>query len=96
MNFNLNNKNDQWELSLDIDDSNLLLTLVLTPRSSTRVETSTANQKPIRIIPGPAGIVPAAKLLKQRDILLGRDWAVMSTQEYIKKVVEDEDFKSRS
>ncbi|GKB18294.1 hypothetical protein Tco_0852217 [Tanacetum coccineum] len=77
-------------------DSDLPLTLVLNPRSSTRVETSTANQKPIKIIPVPAGIVPAAKLLKQRDILLGRDGAVMSTQEYIKKLVEDEDFKSMS
>ncbi|GJR40522.1 putative reverse transcriptase domain-containing protein [Tanacetum coccineum] len=42
-----------------------------------------------RIIPDPAGIVQAAKLLKQRDILLGLDGAVMSTQEYMKKVVED-------
>ncbi|GKC74362.1 hypothetical protein Tco_1120245 [Tanacetum coccineum] len=78
---NLNNKNDQWELSLDIDDSDLSLTLVLTPRSSTRVETSIATQKPIRIIPGPAGIVQASKLLKQIDILLGRDGAVMRHRE---------------
>ncbi|GJU04467.1 hypothetical protein Tco_1120897 [Tanacetum coccineum] len=46
------------------------------------------------------GIVQAAKLLKQRDILLGLDGAVISTQEYMKKVVEDvgedEDFKSGS
>ncbi|GJX55335.1 hypothetical protein Tco_0285232 [Tanacetum coccineum] len=52
------------------------------------------------IIPGPAGIVQAAKLLKQRDMLLGMDGDVMSTQEYIKKAVEDvsenEDFKSGS
>ncbi|GKB29474.1 furry homolog-like protein, partial [Tanacetum coccineum] len=48
----------------------------------------------------PAGSVQAANLLKQRDILLGLDGAVMSTQEYMKKVVEDvgedEDFKSGS
>ncbi|GJR79622.1 hypothetical protein Tco_0150407 [Tanacetum coccineum] len=97
MDSNLNNENDQWELSLDIDDSDLRLTLVLTPCSSTRVETSTPTQKPVRIIPGPAGIVQAAKLLKQKDILLGRDGDVISTQEYMKKVVEDvsedEDFK---
>ncbi|GKD10264.1 transposase, MuDR, MULE transposase domain protein [Tanacetum coccineum] len=47
-----------------------------------------------------AGIVQAAKLLKQRDILLGLDGAVISTQEYMNKVVEDvgedEDFKSGS
>nr|GEY46632.1 hypothetical protein [Tanacetum cinerariifolium] len=52
------------------------------------------------IIPGPVGIVQTANLLKQRDILLGWDGAIMSTQEYIKKVVkdvcEDEDFKSGS
>nr|GEU42413.1 hypothetical protein [Tanacetum cinerariifolium] len=52
------------------------------------------------IIPDPAGIVQAAKLLQQRVILLGLDGAVMSTQEYMKKVVkdvgDDEDFKSGS
>ncbi|GJT36462.1 zf-CCHC domain-containing protein [Tanacetum coccineum] len=100
MNYNLNNENDQWELSLDIDNSDLRLTPVLRPSSSTRVETSRSTQNPVRIIPSPAGIVQAAKLLKQRDILLGLDGAVMSTQEYIKKVVEDvgedEDFKSGS
>nr|GEY33673.1 reverse transcriptase domain-containing protein [Tanacetum cinerariifolium] len=41
-----------------------------------------------------------AKLRKQKDVQLGMDEAVMSTQEYIKKVVEDvgddEDFKSGS
>nr|GEX17096.1 hypothetical protein [Tanacetum cinerariifolium] len=76
MNFNLNNKNDQWELSLDIDDFDLRLTPVLTSCSS----------------------IP--KLLKQKDILLGRDGLVMSTKEYTKKVVEDvgenKDFKSGS
>ncbi|GJW90416.1 transposase, MuDR, MULE transposase domain protein [Tanacetum coccineum] len=52
------------------------------------------------IIPGPVGIVQAAKLLKQRDILHGLDGDVMSTQEYMKKVIEDvgkdEDFKNGS
>ncbi|GKB05505.1 nucleolar protein 56-like protein [Tanacetum coccineum] len=66
----------------------------------TRAETSHSTQNPVRIIPGPAGIVQAANLLKQRDILLGLDGAVMSIQEYMKKVVEDvsenEDFKSGS
>ncbi|GJU94679.1 reverse transcriptase zinc-binding domain-containing protein [Tanacetum coccineum] len=39
---------------------------------------------------------PLAKLLKQTDIQDGGEGCVMSTQEYIKKVVEDEDFKSGS
>ncbi|GKC24954.1 hypothetical protein Tco_1027104, partial [Tanacetum coccineum] len=66
--------------------------------SSTRVEPSPSTPNPVRIILGPAGIVQQAKLLKEKDILLGWDGAVMSTQEYMKKVVEDvgddEDFKS--
>ncbi|GJW72852.1 hypothetical protein Tco_0132222 [Tanacetum coccineum] len=85
---------------LDIDDSNLHLTPVLHPSSSTCVEPSPLIPNPVRIIPGHAGIVQAAKLLKQRDMLLGLDGAVMSTQEYMKKFVEDvgedEDFKSGS
>ncbi|GJT54504.1 putative ribonuclease H-like domain-containing protein [Tanacetum coccineum] len=52
----LNNENDQWELSLDIDDSDLRLTPVMRPSSSTRVETSHSTQNPVRIIPGPAVI----------------------------------------
>ncbi|GKD29374.1 zf-CCHC domain-containing protein, partial [Tanacetum coccineum] len=97
MDSSLNNENDQWELSLDIDDSDLRLTPILRPSSSTRVETSPSTH-PVRIIPGHAGVVQAAKLIKQRAILLGLDGTVMSIQEYMKKVVEDvgedEDFKS--
>ncbi|GKB49653.1 ribonuclease H-like domain-containing protein [Tanacetum coccineum] len=52
------------------------------------------------MIPGPASIVQAAKLLKQTDIQEGGEGYVMSTQEYMMKVVEDvgedEDFKSGS
>nr|GEY51600.1 hypothetical protein [Tanacetum cinerariifolium] len=87
-------ENDPWEPSLDINDSDLHLTPVLRPSSSILVEPSPSTPNPVRIIAGPAGIVQAAKLLKQKDILLGLDGAVMSTQEYMKKVVEDEDFKS--
>nr|GEX72082.1 hypothetical protein [Tanacetum cinerariifolium] len=98
MDFNHNNENDPLEPSLDIDDSDLHLTPVLRSSSSTRVEPSPSTPNPVRIIPGPAGIVQAVKLLKQKDILLCLDGAVMSTQEYMRKVVEDvgedEDFKS--
>ncbi|GJW21021.1 hypothetical protein Tco_0031643 [Tanacetum coccineum] len=68
--------------------------------SSPRVEPSPSTPNPVRIVPGLAGIIQQAKLLKERDILFGWDGAVMSTQEYMKKVVEDvgddEDFKSWS
>ncbi|GKE58427.1 hypothetical protein Tco_1497612, partial [Tanacetum coccineum] len=57
--------------------------------SSTRVEPSPSTPNPVRIVPGLAGIIQQAKLLKDKDILLGWDGAVMSTQEYMKKVVED-------
>nr|GEW83719.1 hypothetical protein [Tanacetum cinerariifolium] len=64
----------------------------------TRVEPSPSTSNRVRIILGLAGIVQQAKLLKERDILLGRDGAVMSTQEYMQKVVEDvnedEDFNN--
>ncbi|GJR22326.1 zf-CCHC domain-containing protein [Tanacetum coccineum] len=105
MESNFNNENDLSEFSLGIDDSDFHLTPLLRSSSSTRVEPSPSTPNPVRIIPvriipGPAGIVQQAKLLKERDILLGWDEAVMSTQEYMQKVVEDvdedDDFKSGS
>ncbi|GJR51644.1 hypothetical protein Tco_1402165 [Tanacetum coccineum] len=59
------NVREEW--SCVRDDSDLRLTPVLRPSSSTRVETSPSTQNPVRIIPGHAGIVQTAKLLKQRD-----------------------------
>nr|GEX50177.1 hypothetical protein [Tanacetum cinerariifolium] len=74
MDSDLNIRDDQWKLSLDIADSDLRLTPILRPSINTRVETSPSTQKPDRV--------------------------VKSTQEYIKKVIEDvgedEDFKSGS
>ncbi|GJX71941.1 hypothetical protein Tco_0309112 [Tanacetum coccineum] len=53
-------------------------------------------RKPIRIIPGPVGIVQTAKLCKIADTREGGEESVMSTQEYIRKVIkdvgEDDDF----
>ncbi|GKE45380.1 hypothetical protein Tco_1472664, partial [Tanacetum coccineum] len=43
----------------------LHLTPVLHSSSSTRVEASSSTPNPVRIIPGPAGIVQQAKLLKK-------------------------------
>ncbi|GKD97657.1 ribonuclease H-like domain-containing protein [Tanacetum coccineum] len=58
------------------------------------------EEKPVRIIPGPAGIVQLAKIHKQSDIHEGRDDTVLLTQEYMKQVIddvgEDEDFNSGS
>ncbi|GJT16777.1 hypothetical protein Tco_0875483 [Tanacetum coccineum] len=45
--------------------------------------------KPIRIIPGPTGIVQTAKLCKLVDTREGGEESVMSTQKYIRKVIED-------
>ncbi|GKD27772.1 hypothetical protein Tco_1233986, partial [Tanacetum coccineum] len=67
--------------------------------SSTRIEPSPSTQNPVRIIPGHASIVQQAKLLKEKVFILDSDGALMSTQEYMQKVVEDmgedDDFKSR-
>nr|GEV58137.1 hypothetical protein [Tanacetum cinerariifolium] len=66
--------------------------------SSTRVEPYTSNQSPVRIIPGPAGLVQQARLLKEKVFILDLDGDLMSTQQYMGKVVEDvgddDDFKS--
>nr|GEW89716.1 hypothetical protein [Tanacetum cinerariifolium] len=59
MDSDLNIQDDQWKLSLDIDDSDLRLTPVL------------------------------SKLRKQSNIHEGGGDSVLSTQEYMKKVVED-------
>ncbi|GKA32899.1 hypothetical protein Tco_0719266 [Tanacetum coccineum] len=45
--------------------------------------------KPIRIIPGPAGIVQTAKLRKIADTQEGGEESVMSTKEYIRKLIKD-------
>ncbi|GKE10963.1 hypothetical protein Tco_1414514, partial [Tanacetum coccineum] len=62
--------------------------------SSTRVEPSTTTLNPVRIIPGPACLVQQARLLKEKVFIPDPDGALMSTQQYMDKVVEDDDFKS--
>nr|GFB79257.1 hypothetical protein [Tanacetum cinerariifolium] len=57
--------------------------------SSTRIEPSSSTSNPVRIIPGPAGLVQRAKLLKENVFILDSDGALMSTQEYMPKVIED-------
>ncbi|GKA40127.1 hypothetical protein Tco_0732720 [Tanacetum coccineum] len=98
MDSNFNNENKLWEFSLDIDDSDLHLTPVVRSSSSTHVEPSPYTPNPVRIIPGPAGIVQQAKMLKEKVFILDSDGALMSTQKYMQKVVEDvgedDDFKS--
>ncbi|GKD86783.1 hypothetical protein Tco_1357937 [Tanacetum coccineum] len=126
MDSSFNNENEPWEFSLDIDDSDIHLTPVVrsssstyvkpshyTPNpvriipgpagivqlsSSTRVEPSPSTPNPVRIIPGPAGIVQQAKLLKEKLFILDSDGALMSTQQYMQKIIEDageyDDFNS--
>ncbi|GJS87985.1 hypothetical protein Tco_0770621 [Tanacetum coccineum] len=97
--------NHEWELSLDIDDFDLRLSpFIRSCNSHHNVKTTTTidtivslhtpnvdncDENPVRIISGPASIVQAAKLRKIADIREGVEEFVMSTQEYIRKVVED-------
>ena len=64
------------------------------------LHSSHSPEKEVRIIPGPAGIVQLAKRRKQADISEGLQERVISTQEYIRAVLEDvevdEDFSRRS
>ncbi|GJR79787.1 hypothetical protein Tco_0150572 [Tanacetum coccineum] len=86
-----------WELQvdddevscLDIDDFDLQLTPVVRSYSSTHVEPSSSTLNPVRIIPGPAGLVQRVKLLKENVFILDPDGALMSTQDCMQKVVED-------
>ncbi|GKF70325.1 hypothetical protein Tco_0203382, partial [Tanacetum coccineum] len=57
MDFNFNNENEPWELSLDIDDSDLQLTHIVHSSSSTHVEPSPLTQNSVAIKPVPAVIV---------------------------------------
>ncbi|GKB79814.1 hypothetical protein Tco_0946709, partial [Tanacetum coccineum] len=60
MDSNFNNDNEPWELSLDIDDSDLDLTPVMHPSCSTRFKPTPSTSNTVRIIPGPAGTVQQA------------------------------------
>ncbi|GKB39081.1 hypothetical protein Tco_0884023 [Tanacetum coccineum] len=57
--------------------------------ANTCVESSFPTPNPVRIIPDPAGVVQQDKLLKEKVFILDSDGALMSTQEYMQKVVED-------
>ncbi|GJS12879.1 ribonuclease H-like domain-containing protein [Tanacetum coccineum] len=96
--------NYQWEDLLDIDDSDLPLTPVLchcnrhvretititsTQNTDGIVQVEEVEEKPVMKIPGPVGIVQLAKIRKQSYIHEGGDDSVLSTQEYMKQVVED-------
>ncbi|GKC68414.1 reverse transcriptase domain-containing protein [Tanacetum coccineum] len=93
MDFNFNNENEPWEFSLGIDDFDLHLTPVVRSSSSTHVEPSPYTSNPVTIIPGPAGIVQlsSSTCVKPSYSTPNPDGAVMSTQEYMQKVVEDVD-----
>ncbi|GJZ87275.1 DNA helicase, partial [Tanacetum coccineum] len=83
MDSNFTNENDPWEYSLDIDDSDLHLTPVLRSSSSAHVEPSPYTPNPVTIIP-----LPSQACLKN-VFILDPDGALMSTQEYMQKVIED-------
>nr|GEV89674.1 hypothetical protein [Tanacetum cinerariifolium] len=99
--------------ALDIDNFDIRLTPVVHPSNTPHIvpEITTTTQtlfssqnnqvdncvvNPIRIIQGPTGIVQTTKLRKLVDTQEGGEESVMSTQEYIRKVIkdvgEDDDF----
>nr|GEY15194.1 hypothetical protein [Tanacetum cinerariifolium] len=66
--------------------------------TNTRAEPYPSTPNPVRIIPGPAGIVQQAKLLREKVFILDSDGALMSSQKYMQKIIEDvgedDDFNS--
>ncbi|GKE16348.1 hypothetical protein Tco_1423925 [Tanacetum coccineum] len=76
----------------------LHLTPVVRSYSSRHVEPSPYTLNPVRIIPDPAGIIQLSSSTRVEASSSTPNPGLMSTQEYIKKVVkdvgEDDDFKS--
>ncbi|GJT42901.1 putative reverse transcriptase domain-containing protein [Tanacetum coccineum] len=66
-----------------------ITTTTQTMFSSQNHQVDNCVAKPIRIIPGPDGIVQTTKLRKIADTHEGGKESVMSIQEYIRKVIED-------
>nr|GEZ78216.1 hypothetical protein [Tanacetum cinerariifolium] len=67
-------------------------TVRIIPNHVGTVQQATPNAycpNPVRIIPGLVGIVQQAKLLKEKIFILDSDGDLVSTQEYMQKVVED-------
>ncbi|GJV38520.1 hypothetical protein Tco_1410997 [Tanacetum coccineum] len=88
MNFNFNNENDPLEFGLDIDYFDLHLTTVLRSSSSTRVEPSPLTSNPVRIIPGPVGIVQLSSSTRVEPS------SSTLNPKVVEDVGEDDDFKS--
>ncbi|GJR40820.1 hypothetical protein Tco_1216504 [Tanacetum coccineum] len=66
-----------------------ITTTIQTLFSSQNNQVDNSVVKPIIIIPGPVGIVQTDKLRKLADSREGGEESIMSTQEYIRKVIED-------
>ncbi|GKD63809.1 hypothetical protein Tco_1305917 [Tanacetum coccineum] len=93
MDSNFNNENDPWEYSLDIDDSDLHLTLVRRSSSSTRVEPSPSTPNPVRIILGPVGTVQLSSSTRVEPSPSTPNSVRIIPGPAGIKVVEDDDFK---
>ncbi|GJU71514.1 hypothetical protein Tco_1262919 [Tanacetum coccineum] len=94
----LRDNNVLWKSSTHVEPSPYtpnLVTIIPGPAgvvqlsNSICVEPSSSTPNPVRIIPGPAGLVQRSKLPKENVFILDPDGALMSTQEYMQKVVED-------
>ncbi|GKD58591.1 serine carboxypeptidase S28 family protein [Tanacetum coccineum] len=88
-------ENDPWEFGLDIDDSDLNLTPVLHSSSSTRVEPYPLTPNPVRIIPGPAGIVQLSSSTRvEPSLSTPNPVRIIPGLSVIEDVGEDDDFNS--
>nr|GEY61396.1 hypothetical protein [Tanacetum cinerariifolium] len=89
-----------YELNLSMNGKAAKLEKQMDAKLAWLLKNTTAAHKPIlaMIIPGPAGLVQQSKQLKENIFILDSDGALMSTQEYMQKVVddvnEDDDFNS--
>nr|GEV25914.1 hypothetical protein [Tanacetum cinerariifolium] len=95
MAFNFNNENDPWEYSLDIDYSNLHLTMVLRSSNSARVEPTPYTPNPVTIIPGLGGIIQlSSSTCVEPSSSTSNPVRIILDPKVVEDVGEDDDFNS--
>nr|GFA83601.1 hypothetical protein [Tanacetum cinerariifolium] len=92
---NFNKENDPWESGIDIDDSDLHLTLVLRSSSSTRVEPSPLTPNQFRIVSDPAGIIQISSSTRvEPSFSTPNPVRIIPGHAVVEDVGYDDDFKS--
>ncbi|GJS78963.1 hypothetical protein Tco_0728844 [Tanacetum coccineum] len=89
LSFNLPSFDTQLDITDDQDVKNFVDCASNTTDGPTHLYVGQPKKTEARIIPGPTGILQAALLRKNADVMKGGHDNVMPTQEYVRKIIED-------